>query len=147
MRGHPPGNLPAHERRTSSQSMQSEMSNQGMPRPGYPPQGRGSGRGFTPQQPPFMGSPGSQYRNMAGGQPPRHMQAPFAQQGAPPGSPFQQGARASPRPMNAQPQMPPMGANQQMPYPGYAHQLHPQHQVIISPLSSLLSSHPRGRST
>ncbi|CAK1359870.1 Eukaryotic translation initiation factor 4 gamma [Cercospora beticola] len=127
MRGHghiPPANAPAHERRPSSHSMQSELSSQGM-RPGFPPQGRGSGRGqqFTPGQQ-YMGSPGAQYRNLQG-QPPRNS---FPQQfnpQQPPGSPYgRPAARASPVPMNAQPQM----QGQQMHYQQHGYPMHPQQQ-------------------
>ncbi|KAM3421408.1 hypothetical protein BST61_g1802 [Cercospora zeina] len=127
MRGHghiPPTNVAAHERRPSSHSMQSDLSSQGM-RPGFPPQGRGSGRGqqFTPGQQ-YMGSPGAQYRNLPG-QPPRNS---FPQQfnpQQPPGSPYgRPAARASPVPMNAQPQM----QGQQMHYPQHGYPMHPQQQ-------------------
>ncbi|SMQ49013.1 unnamed protein product [Zymoseptoria tritici ST99CH_3D7] len=137
MRGQHPsgamGNLPMHERRASSQSMQSEVSNQGMNpnmnRQNFQPQGRGSGRGYQQGQQ-FMSSPGPSFRNM-NNQPGRPNMPPAFQQGQAPGSPFNRpAARGSPSPMPAQPNMQQghMGPNHQMQYPGYPHHLNPQQQ-------------------
>ncbi|UJO20114.1 Eukaryotic translation initiation factor 4 gamma [Fulvia fulva] len=130
------GPVPAHERRPSSHSMQNEHSNQGvnMSRSPFPASG-GSGRGrgaFNPGQQPFMGSPSTGYRQMAG-QPPRGPMPPqFGQQGGPPGSPFRGAARMSPAPMHAQPhyQQQHMGANQQMQYGGYPQHMNHQQQAM-----------------
>lgn len=123
--------IPAHERRASSQSMQSEMSNQGvnMNRPPFTPQGNGRGRGFTQNQP-YMGSPSNNYRPMPGQ---GRGQMPYQNQQRPPNSPFMGHSRPSPGPMPATPNMPGGPMNhpqmQQYPYPGpqqgYPPQMYP----------------------
>ncbi|KAK4495733.1 hypothetical protein PRZ48_013001 [Zasmidium cellare] len=152
MRGQVPqqpnmGALPMHERRPSSQSMQSEISNPGvnMARPPFNQQGAGRGRGYPNAQPQFMGSPGPGYRPIPGSQGRPNMPSQFQGQGGPPGSPFQRGARASPVPGNAQPHMPHMGGNQ-MHYPGYPQHLNPQTHVN-HPFSSALQPKSRSEST
>lgn len=128
MRGQIPSNNMQHERRPSSQSMQSEPSNQGMNmnRNFQPQAGRGRGGGYQNQQ--FMGSPGPNFRN-APNQPGRNMPPNF-QQGGPPGSPFNRpAARASPSPMPAQPHM---AQGHQMHYGGYNQHLNPQHQQQVN---------------
>lgn len=96
-----PGMSTAHERRPSSQSMHSDMSNQGMNinRNFVPNSGRG--RGFPPQQPFGQApSPGPAFRQMTNQSGPRNMP-----QFPPPNSPYGRG-RGSPAVPHAQPQMP-----------------------------------------
>lgn len=128
-----------HERRPSSQSMQSELSNQGMNpnmNRNFQPQGRGRG-GYGPNQQ-FMGSPGPNFRPSPS-QPGRQMPSNF-QQGGAPGSPFNRpAARASPSPMPAQPNM---SQGPQMHYGGY-NQHHPQHNQVNPPFLSVISSTSR----
>lgn len=121
--------MPMHERRASSQSMQSGMGDQNMGRNFMPPNGRG--RGYP--QPGYgqpMPSPGMGYRQMSNSRP--GPQGPQFQQG-PPGSPFAGRGRNSPAIAHAQPNMQQqyMPGQQQMGYQGYPQMGPQQHQVRL----------------
>jgi len=127
-----PGMPTAHERRPSSQSMHSDMSNQGMNinRNFVPNSGRG--RGFPPPQPFGQApSPGPAFRQMTNQSGPRNMP-----QFPPPNSPYGRG-RGSPAVPHAQPQMP----HPQMGY-GYPN-MGPQGVSTFFPLSSSCCAHPK----
>lgn len=138
--------IPMHERRASSQSMQSDMSNQNMGRNFMPPNGRG--RGYP--QPPYgapMPSPGMGYRTMSNSRPgPQGMQGNQFQQ-MPPGSPFNRG-RNSPAVSHPQPSMQQqyVPGNQQMGYSGYPQMGPQQHQVRPSLSPAFLADVWCGRS-
>ncbi|KAK5125672.1 hypothetical protein LTR85_011946 [Meristemomyces frigidus] len=131
-----PGVPSMHERRQSSQSMQSDMSQSNMPNMnrGFAPQG-GRGRGFPQQQFGTMPSPGPNYRPLQQNQGPRPNMAPQFQ--PPPNSPYAAG-RSSPAVRHAQPYQ--HNQHAQMPY-GY-----PQHmnqQQVYSPFHSASLSDSR----
>lgn len=121
--------IPAHERRTSSQSMHGDMNRNFMA-----PNGRG--RGGYPQQPyggQPMPSPGMGYRQMSNSRSGPPNMPPGGFQQMPPGSPFGRGG-SSPAVRNAQPNMPQqqqqyMPGNQQIGYQGYQQMGPQQHQV------------------
>lgn len=106
-----PGSQPAHLRRESSQSSQSDMSGAGMGRGFMPPNGRG--RGFIP--PYGNQSPAQGYRQMSNSRGPPNMPGQFQGQQMT-NSPYR--GRNSPAMMPAQPHMP-QGMPPQMPYGGY----------------------------
>lgn len=132
--------LPMHERRASSQSMQSDMGNQNMNRNFMPPNGRGRGYPTPPYGTGPMPSPGMGYRQMSNSRPgPQGMQAGQFQQ-MPPGSPFNRG-RNSPAVAHAQPNMQQqyVPGNQQMGYPGHP-QMNPQQYQVRELFSSFSCS-------
>ncbi|WPH02167.1 Hypothetical protein R9X50_00502200 [Acrodontium crateriforme] len=137
-------NTPMHERRTSSQSMQSDMSNPSMNRQ-FPPNGRG--RGGYPNQQFGMGSPAQNFRPLPGQARPANTPQQFHQQA--PNSPYgRPRVPASPANMPSQPHMPQqhMGGNPQMQYGGYPQQpMHPQ-QVYLPNFSATATSTARSDS-
>lgn len=122
-----PGQQPAHIRRESTQSHNSDMSAGNMNRNFVPPQGRGRG-GYMPQ---FSGaSPAQNYRPLPSGQPrgPPNMQPQFQGQGQQMGNQQFRGGN-SPARMHAQPNIP-QGMQHQMQYGGYPQHLGPQQQSM-----------------
>ena len=127
----PMGPMSMHDRRASSQSMHSDISNPSMSnmnRSSFGPQNAGRGRGFMPQ--PYMGSPAPNFRpNPNQGRP--NMPPQFQQGPVPPGSPYQI-ARGSPQQSTAQPMAPGhMASHSPMHYSGHQPHLGPHNQVSI----------------